>query len=212
MQISLTSTGLIKPAEFDAWSAQRQAAIRRELVGVMRREGKPIAEAAKANARGALGGNKAWRSFGARVYDSKPNQLPALRIGSKVPWLGIHETRGTIRGPLLVPIIRTGPKAFRRILREIRARGDGYWIKGRSGLPVLMAKNLKEYGGTLSRFKSAERKQQRAEGGKGRLRRGQDIPIATLMPQVRIKKRLRFEQTVRGRLPAFIAAIEKAFS
>lgn len=210
MQISLSGTGLIKPQAFDAWTRERQARIRRELAAVMRREGKGIAEAAQANARGALGGNKAWRSFRHKVYDSKPAQMPALRIGSKVPWLGVHETGGTVRGPLLVPVIRIGPKAFRRVLREIQARGDGYWIKGRSGLPVLMAENLKEYGGALSKFKSAERKQLRAAGGKGRLRSGQDIPIATLLPQTRLRKRLRFEQTVRARIPGLIRAFQKA--
>ncbi|HZW25168.1 MAG TPA: DUF6441 family protein [Gallionella sp.] len=210
MQIALTSTGLIKPQAFDAWTRERQARIRRELAAVMRREGKSIAEAAQANARGALGGNKAWRSFRHKVYDNKPAELPALKIGSRVPWLGVHETGGSIRGPLLVPIIRIGPKAFRRVLREIKARGDGYWVKGRSGLPVLMAENLKEYGGALSKFKSAERKQLRAAGGKGRLRAGQDIPIATLIPQTRLRKRLRFEQTVRARIPGLIRQFEKA--
>lgn len=210
MQIALTSTGLIKPQAFDAWTRERQARIRRELSAVMRREGKSIAEAAQANARGALGGNKAWRSFRHKVYDNKPAELPALKIGSRVPWLGVHETGGSIRGPLLVPIVRMGPKAFRLLLEELKAKGDGYWVKGRSGLPVLMAENLREYGRTLRRFQSAERKVQRAEGGKGRLQRGQDIPIATLLPRTQLRKRLRFEQTVRARIPSLIRQFEKA--
>ncbi len=210
MQIALTTTGLVKPAEFERWTRERQAAARERVAEIMRREGRGIAAAAQANARGALGGNKAWRSFRARLYDSKPDQMPALKIGSRVPWLGVHETGGTIRGPLLVPVIRIGPKAFRRLLADLERTGNSYWVKGASGQPVLMAENIAENGRSLSRFKSAERKRDRAAGGAGRLRRGQDIPVATLLPQVKLAKRLRFEQTVRGRVPALAAEIAKA--
>lgn len=210
MNITLTSTGVIKPGEFESWRRGKQAVIRKTVGDVMRREGRAIADAAQQNARSSLKGNKAWRSFRARVYDSKPNDLPALKIGSKVPWLGMHETGGTIRGPLLIPIIKLGPKAFRRLLTDLNRAGNAYWVPGKSGQPVLMAKNITEQGRVLSKFKSAERKRDRAAGGAGRLKRGQYIPIATLVPQVRIAKRLRFEQTVRNRVPALAGAIAKA--
>ena len=38
------------------------------------------------------------RSLRARVYDRNPDKLPALLIGSRIPWLGIH-VRGHGSGP-----------------------------------------------------------------------------------------------------------------
>ena len=73
-----------------------------------------------------------------------------------------------------------------------------------------MAENIDEQGRVLSKFKSAERKRMRGEGSTGRLKRGQDIPIATLVPRVQLKRRLRFEATVRARIPALAAAIAQA--
>ncbi len=210
MNITLTSSGLIKPGEFDSWRRSRQAVIRKTVGDIMRTQGRSIAEAAQANARSGLKGNKAWRSMRAKVYDTRPNDMPALKIGSRIPWLGAHEEGSTIRGPLLIPIIKLGPKAFRRLLNELNRAGNAYWVPGKKGQPVLMAENITEQGRVLGKFKSAERQRDRAAGGSGRLKRGQDIPIATLVPQVRLKKRLRFEQTVRSRVPALAAAIASA--
>lgn len=210
MQVSLTSTGIVSPGQFEAWTNSRQAVIRKAVADAMRSQGRIIADAAQQNARSALNGNKAWRSFRARVYDSKPAQLPALKIGSKVPWMGAHEKGASISGPLLIPIIRIGPKRFRTLLRELDRAGNSYWVPGKSGQPVLMAENIDEQGRVLSKFKSAERKRMRGEGGTGRLKRGQDIPIATLVPRVQLKRRLRFEATVRARIPALAAAIAQA--
>lgn len=209
MQISLTTSGM-KPVDFAAFERESRMKIRKAVAAVMRTQGRSIAGAAQAAARGGLKGNKAWRSFRAKVYDSKPNELPALRIGSRVPWMGIHDTGGTVRGPLLIPIIKLGPKAFRRLLNELNRAGNAYWVPGKNGQPVLMAENITEQGRVLSKFKSAERKRLRADGGSGRLKRGQDIPIATLVPQVKLLRRIRFQETVRSRLPALVAAIEQA--
>lgn len=209
MQISLTTSGM-KQVDFAAFERESRVRLRKAVAAVMRTEGRKIADAAQAAARGGLKGNKGWRSFRARVYDSKPNELPALRIGSRVPWMGIHDTGGTVRGPLLIPIIKLGPKAFRRLLNELNRAGNAYWVPGKNGQPVLMAENITEQGRVLSKFKSAERKRLRADGGSGRLKRGQDIPIATLVPQVKLLRRIRFQETVRSRMPALVAAIEQA--
>jgi hypothetical protein len=212
MQIGLVTSGLLTPAGRAAWQRGLTTTARESVASIMRRRGPAIARAAQQNARAGLKGNKAWRSFRARVYADKPGRLPALRIGSRVPWLGVHETGATIAGRLLIPLIRVGPKRFRRILNELNRAGNAYWVKGRSGLPVLMAENLPEQYRVLSRFKSAERKAQRAAGGKGRLKRGQDIPIATLVPRVTLRRRLRFSDTVRRELPTLAAEISAALS
>lgn len=212
MKVGLTTAGVLSAASRAAWSREVTGGAREKVAAVMRRRGPAIARAAQQNARSALKGNKAWRSFRARVYADKPGRLPVLKIGSRIPWLGTHETGATISGRLLIPLIRVGPKRFRRVLNELNRAGNAYWVKGRSGLPVLMAENLPEQYRVLSRFKSAERKAQRAAGGKGRLKRGQDIPIATLVPRVTLRRRLRFADTVRAAVPALAAEITAALT
>ena len=38
----------------------------------------------------------------AKLLDRKPERLPDLLVGSKIPWLGIHQTGGTVSGNLIV--------------------------------------------------------------------------------------------------------------
>src|SRR5690606_40346736 len=68
-------------------------------------------------------------SMHAKVFDRKAKEFPALYIGSKVPWLGIHERGGTIRGRMLVPLLpqhrRIGRKAFARVIDALmRSRSE----------------------------------------------------------------------------------------
>src|SRR5574340_44381 len=41
----------------------------------------------------------------AKVLDKKTDRLPALLVGSKIPWLGLHEKGGTVSGNLLIPLL-----------------------------------------------------------------------------------------------------------
>ena len=57
-------------------------------------------------------------SMGVKVFDKKPEQLPALLVGSKIPWLGLHEKGGSVSGNLLIPLLpgRIGPKRFKAVI------------------------------------------------------------------------------------------------
>ena len=68
-----------------------------------------------------------------------------------------------------------------------------------------MAENLKENSSALTRFKRAERHRTGAKS----IKRGQEIPIAVLVPKVTLKRRFDFEGAVRGQLPNLARAIEK---
>ena len=36
------------------------------------------------------------KAFTAKVLAQDPNRFPALHVGSKIPWYGIHESGGTL--------------------------------------------------------------------------------------------------------------------
>jgi len=145
------------------------------------------------------------KGFTAKVLARDPNRLPALYVGSRIPWAGLHEFGGTITGRLLIPLHgRVGRKRFKAQIAELMRGGNAYFVKGRRGNLVLMAENLREHDRPLAGFK---RRYRQAAGIK-RLQRGADIPIAVLVPRVVLKKRLDIARLVAGRLPRLAAAIE----
>ena len=153
------------------------------------------------------------KGFTAKVLDKDKNRLPALYVGSRIPWSGIHERGGVIGGRMLIPLHgRVGRKRFKAQIAELMRGGNAYFIKNAKGNIVLMAENIKEYDRPLSGFKRRYRNSLRAEGLSGkslRLKRGADVPIAVLVPRVQLKKRLNVEGIVAGRIPRLSARIEK---
>ena len=153
------------------------------------------------------------KGFSAKVLDkdqkSSFQRLPALYVGSRIPWSGMHETGGQIAERMLIPLNgRVGRKRFKAQVAELMRGGNAYFIKNAKGNIVLMAENIKEHDRPLAGFKRRYRK---AEGIK-RLKRGADIPIAVLVPKVVLKKRLDVERLVAGRIPRLAAAVEKQIS
>ena len=211
MRLTLTTTGLLDPRQLSAWSAERRRAIHAAVAKGMQsggREGREVRDAARAEMRSAftVKRNSFVSSMGVKVFDKKPEQLPALRVGSKIPRLGLHEKGGSVSGNLLIPLLpgRIGPKRFRQIVDSLMRSGNAYFIK-KNGRVLLMAENIKENGSQLTRFKRAER----GRTGAKQIKRGQEIPIAVLVKRVDLKRRLNLVGGVQRALPALAQAIQK---
>jgi hypothetical protein len=208
VRLTLTTTGLLDPRQLSAWSAERQRAIHAAVAKGMQSGGREVRDAARAEMRSAftVKRNSFVSSMGVKVFDKKPEQLPALRVGSKIPWLGLHEKGGSVSGNLLIPLLpgRIGPKRFRQIVDSLMRSGNAYFIK-KNGRVLLMAENIKENGSQLTRFKRAER----GRTGAKQIKRGQEIPIAVLVKRVDLKRRLNLVGGVQRALPALAQAIQK---
>ena len=208
MRLTLTTTGLLDPRQLSAWSAERRRAIHAAVAKGMQTGGREVRDAARAEMRSAftVKRNSFVSSMGVKVFDKKPEQLPALQVGSKIPWLGLHEKGGSVSGNLLIPLLpgRIGPKRFRQIVDSLMRSGNAYFIK-KNGRVLLMAENIKENGSQLTRFKRAER----GRTGAKQIKRGQEIPIAVLVKRVDLKRRLNLVGGVQRALPALAQAIQK---
>lgn len=208
MRLTLTTTGLLDPRQLSAWSAERRRAIHAAVAKGMQIGGREVRDAARAEMRSAftVKRNSFVSSMGVKVFDKKPEQLPALRVGSKIPWLGLHEKGGSVSGNLLIPLLpgRIGPKRFRQIVDSLMRSGNAYFIK-KNGRVLLMAENIKENGSQLTRFKRAER----GRTGAKQIKRGQEIPIAVLVKRVDLKRRLNLVGGVQRALPGLAQAIQK---
>ena len=210
LKLSLITTGLLDKSKLDAWSKQKQAAIHKAVATGMQSGGKPVADAVRSRMNADFTVRKAAfvKSLRARVYDRDPGRLPALLIGSRIPWLGIHVRGGTLSGRMLIPLLpehqRIGRKAFRRVIDGLLRTGNAYFIQ-KSGKVILMAEVIKENQSELRRFKRAERSRTGAKS----IKRGTEIPIAVLVPNVTLKRRFDLEGAVRGQLSVLARAIEK---
>lgn len=210
LKLSLITTGLLDKSKLDAWSKQKQAAIHKAVATGMQSGGKPVADAVRSRMNADFTVRKAAfvKSLRARVYDRDPDRLPALLIGSRIPWLGIHVRGGTFSGRMLIPLLpehqRIGRKAFRRVIDGLLRTGNAYFIQ-KSGKVILMAEVIKENQSELRRFKRAERSRTGAKS----IKRGTEIPIAVLVPNVTLKRRFDLEGAVRGQLSVLARAIEK---
>lgn len=208
MKIDLTASGLFDARQFNAWSTERRNAIRAALKRGMQSGGREVRDAARTQMRGAFNvkRNSFVSSMQAKVLDKKTDRLPALLVGSKIPWLGLHEKGGTVSGNLLIPLLpgRIGPKRFKAVVDGLLRSGNAFFVE-KNGKVILMAENIRENASQLTRFKRAER----ARTGAKQIKRGQEIPIAVLVKSVSLKRRLDLTGAVQRTLPRLAGAIQK---
>ena len=210
MKLTLTTEGLLDPRKLSAWSVERRRAIHAAVAKGMVSGGRDVREAARAQMRSAFQVRRASfvASLQAKVFDRKPDRLPALWVGSRIPWLGIHTQGGTVAGRMLIPLLptRIGPKRFRQVIDGLMRSGNAFFVE-KNGRVLLMAENLRENAAQLGRFKRAERER----SGVKRLQRGQEIPIAVLVRRVDLKRRFDLAAGAQRALPALARAIEREF-
>jgi hypothetical protein len=212
MQLSLTASGLLDPAKLRAWTREGHDKIRAAVGRAMRSEGKVMQDAAQKQAEQAFGGKRrAARSIRMKVYDKKPNELPALKIGSKVPWLGMHEKGGSISGKMLLPFGDARPRGFKKLIAELMRGGNAYFRQV-GAHAILFAENIPENASILRVFKRTARNlgivETKGKSGKS-IARGTDVPVAVLVKRITLKKKLKLEATVKRGLPGLARAIER---
>ena len=208
MRISVRINSASAQAQLRRWGGEFRAKVKKAVERAISSEVSELKEDVRSHVAGQMAVVKKsfLKGFTARVLAKDPKRLPALYVGSRIPWSGMHEKGGSIAGRMLIPLHgRVGRKRFKAQVAELMRGGNAYFIKNAKGHIVLMAENLKEHDRPLAGFKRRYRK---AEGVK-RLKRGADIPIAVLVPKVVLKKRLDVERLVAGRIPRLSAAIEK---
>lgn len=207
MRLSLNASGLLDPNQMAAWSTERRREVHAAVARGMQSGGKDVREAARSQMRSAFTVKRSSfvGSMQVKVFDQRPEKLPDLWVGSKIPWLGLHQAGGSVSGKLLIPLLpnRIGPKRFKAVIDGLMRSGNAFFIK-KGGRVLLMAENLPGNAAPLSRFKSAERQRTGAK-----LRRGQEIPIAVLVRRVELKRRLDLVGGVQAALPALARAIQQ---
>lgn len=210
LKISLTTSGLLDKRELAAWTRSRREAIHKAVALGMRDSSRSLTDALRTRMQSDLAIRKPafLRSMRAKVLDRDPLRLPALLVGSRVSWLGVHVRGATLTGKMLIPLTesgrRMGRKAFARVIDTLMRSGNAWFIR-KDGKVILMAENIKENASALTRFKRSERQRTGARS----IKRGQEIPIAVLVPRVTLKRRFDFDGTVRRAMPQLAQSINR---
>ncbi len=210
LKISLTTSGLLDKRELAAWTRSRREAVHKAVGLGMRDSSRSLTEALRTRMQSDLAIRKPafLRSMRAKVLDRDSTRLPALLVGSRVSWLGVHVRGATLTGKMLIPLTesgrRMGRKAFARVIDTLMRSGNAWFIR-KDGKVILMAENIKENASALTRFKRAERQRTGAKS----IKRGQEIPIAVLVPRVTLKRRFDFDGTVRRAMPQLAQSINR---
>lgn len=208
MKLSLISSGLLDPKRLDSWVPEKRRAIRKAVEAGMKTAGKEIAEVARSRMQSTFKVHKAGflKSMRHKLYAGSPEKFPALLIGSKINWLGIHVRGGTVGAKMLIPLLpehrRIGRKAFRRVVDGLMRSGNAFFIK-KNGKVILMAENIKDNASELRRFKRSERQRTGAKS----IKRGQEVPIAVLVPSVTLRGRFDLGGIVRSQMPKLSTSI-----
>ncbi len=208
MKISIRIDSAAAQAHLRRWGGEYRDKVKKAVARAIRSEATDIKQEVREQVASqmAVVKNAFLKGFNAKVLDQDPNRLPALYVGSRIPWSGTHERGGSINARMLIPLHgRVGRKRFKAQIAELMRGGNAYFVKNAKGNIVLMAGNIKEHDRPLAGFKRRYRK---ADGIK-RLKRGADIPIAVLVPRVMLKKRLDIERLVAGRIPRLSTQIQK---
>ncbi|MBS1937316.1 MAG: hypothetical protein JSS84_05840 [Bacteroidetes bacterium] len=207
MRISIRIDSAAAQAQLRRWGSEFRDKAKKAVARAIASEATEIKDEVRRHVAGQMAVVKKsfLKGFTAKVLDKDPARLPALYVGSRIPWSGMHERGGLIAGRMLIPLHgRVGRKRFKAQIAQLMRGGNAYFIKNAKGNIVLMAENIKEHDRPLAGFKRRYRK---AEGIQ-RLKRGADIPIAVLVPKVVLRKRLDVERLVAGRIPRLAAAVE----
>lgn len=207
MKISVRIDSAAAQAQLRRWGGEFREQVKKAVGRALKDEAVEIKQEVRAQVASQMAVVKKsfLKGFNAKVLDQDTTRLPALYVGSRIPWSGMHEKGGAISAKMLIPLNgRVGRKRFKAQVAELMRGGNAYFIKNAKGNVVLMAENIKEHARPLAGFKRRYRK---AEGIK-RIKRGADIPIAVLVPRVVLKKRLDIERLVTGRIPRLAVAID----
>ena len=156
MRISVRINSSAAQAQLRRWGGEFRDKVKKAVSRAIASEASEL----KQDVRGHVAGQMAvvkksfLKGFTAKVLNKDPNRLPALYVGSRIPWSGMHERGGLIASRMLIPLHgRVGRRRFKAQITELMRGGNAYFIKNAKGNIVLMAENIKEHDRPLAGFK-----------------------------------------------------------
>lgn len=113
MKISVRIDSVAAQAQLRHWGGEFRDKVKKSVARAISSEATELKQDVRSHVAGQMTVVRKFflKGFTARVLDKDKTRLPALYVGSRIPWSGIHETGGAISGKMLIPLHgRVGPK------------------------------------------------------------------------------------------------------
>jgi len=146
MRISVRIDSKAAQAQLRRWGGEFRDKVKQAVARGIASEAAELKQDVRSHVAGQMAVVKKSfvKGFTAKVLDKDRSRLPALYVGSRIPWSGIHERGGVIGGRMLIPLHgRVGSKRFKAQIAELMRGGNAYFIKNAKGNIVLMAENIR---------------------------------------------------------------------
>ena len=143
MKISIRIDSAAAQAQLRRWGGEFRDKVKKAVAKAMAKEAVEIKTDVRDQVASQLTVVKKTflKGFSAYVIDKDPSRLPALYVGSRIPWVGMHEKGGTISAKMLIPLHgRVGRKRFKAQIAELMRGGNAYFIKNAKGNVVLISR------------------------------------------------------------------------
>lgn len=213
MSVTVTGVGLFNESEFQRWAEKKRQAVFKAIRKGMFDAKPRMEDAVAAEVRSGLNLRKPGlaKSFRGFVRYQDESRAPVMAISSKVPWLSVHVTGGTV-GPrkaqgLMIPINtkalksgsnRIGRKAWQKIIQQLAAQGNLHFVK-RKGKVLVLAE-------TAGSGNALRRHQTRIGADRYGKKKSVEVPIAVMVPRVNLRRRLRLAGMASGPLKDMLNA------
>lgn len=138
MRISVRIDSKAAQAQLRRWGGEFREKVQKAVARGIASEAAELKQDVRSHVAGQMAVVKKSfvKGFTAKVLDKDKNRLPALYVGSRIPWSGIHERGGVIGGRMLIPLHgRVGRKRFKAQIAELMRGGNAYFIKNAKGEP-----------------------------------------------------------------------------
>lgn len=117
MRISIRIDSKAAQAQLRRWGGDFREKVQKAVAHGIASEAAELKQDVRSHVAGQMAVVKKSfvKGFTAKVLDKDKNRLPALYVGSRIPWSGIHERGGVIGGRMLIPLHgRVGRKRDRK--------------------------------------------------------------------------------------------------
>ncbi|MGD7392289.1 DUF6441 family protein, partial [Ralstonia pseudosolanacearum] len=122
MRVSVRIDSAAAQAQLRRWAGDFRPKVKKAVAQAMVSEAAELKQDMRDHVAGQMRVVKKsfLKGFTAKVLDRDPKRLPALYVGSRVPWSAIHERGGVVAGRLLIPLYgRVGRKRFKAQIAEL---------------------------------------------------------------------------------------------
>lgn len=210
MKTNIKIDGLFKNSQFLSFKKDLKENMYKASEEGLKNAGAKIKPMIQNNAKSAFKVKRQvfLKSFTFKIFNKNKNAPPGMIIGSKVPFVRIHQDGGTIKPKgklLLIPTNKNrkklGKNNFKDIISKLIDSNNAYFRKMKSGNLGLYSENVDENLNLIQQV-----------SGKRKFKKGKETLIAVAAKEIRIKKKINTIEIINNNTHLVVSEIQNIFN